>query len=222
MGKEDRIIRNIFFGTLVIACLLVVLVLIQKRRNKIISTLPKEVSKPDTSKMLVTFDGNLMSVAELSRRRALGKEKAKGLIKSFDEVSNTTFYEPKYKPKYDNENGFYVYINQVPKKDFSLWLRVQYADNDWLFVKRMDIMADDFRTEYDCSDFSSSYNQRGVYEWLDTRVSAEEMIFLSHIAKSKKAIVRLIGTNYKHDVFINENQKRALRDVIEVFNLLKY
>jgi hypothetical protein len=223
--KNDNALRNVAIGVFafVVLGLIAAGVSKQKKNGKIQKASEKaEIAKLDTNQMIVTYDGNVLKATDLAKRRLSGKEKLKNLKITYDEISNITYYKPKYKPRYANENGFYCYITQEPKKPNALWLRVQYSGEDWLFVKSFKIKADDWRSDYESGSFHTDTDPKGIHEWFVNRVNGEEMIFLTRITKSKKAVIRLTGTVYYKDIIINEKQKKALSEVIEVFNLLKY
>lgn len=147
----------------------------------------------------------------------------KKLSKKYDDINETTWYRDRTSPAYVNYNGFYAYIGQ--SKGSKPWLRlaIQYAAEDWLFIKSYTIKVDN--QTYEISE--NSYNEiktdngeGGIWEWLDRQVTSSEYKIIKAVAFAKNAKIRFEGKDYHKDKIITEQQKTALRNILDAYEAL--
>jgi len=168
-------------------------------------------------------------VEEKEKRENARKEKerlanaTKKLSKKYDDINETTWYRDRTSPAYVNYNGFYAYIGQ--SKGSKPWLRlaIQYAAEDWLFIKSYTIKVDN--QTYEISE--NSYNEiktdngeGGIWEWLDRQVTSSEYKIIKAVAFAKNAKIRFEGKDYHKDKIINEQQITALRNILDAYEAL--
>jgi len=137
---------------------------------------------------------------------------------SKDEVKGTSWYYDKSSPKYLNANGFFLYIGTGKGYTPSLRLKIQYYGDDWLFIKSYFFNVDGKTKSIDpgYGDIETDYDSK-VWEWFDTAPNKSEVKLIKLIIKSKKAVMRLEGSKYYKDVVISATQKKAMQNVLTVY-----
>lgn len=138
-----------------------------------------------------------------------------------DEVTGITWYRDKSSTEYDNENSFQVYFGKTEATLPSLRLRIQYADDNWLFIKHYIIKTDDntFTIFANFKDINRDNDGRSVWEWLDIPVSSdsEDYRMIKAIIASEKTIIRFEGDQYYEDRTLTNKEKNALKNVLEAY-----
>lgn len=56
-----------------------------------------------------------------------------------------------------------------------------------------------------------------MWEWFDTEPNKGEVELIKSIIKSKKTVMRIVGSQYYKDVVITSAQKKALKNVLIVY-----
>ncbi len=162
------------------------------------------------------------AVADKAEKERLAKATKKMRVK-FDEINEITWYYDKSSPKYTNYNAFYAYIGK--KEGSKPWLRlvIQYVADDWLFIEKYIIKVDG-RTFNITEDFYGEIktdNGGGeIWEWLDRKVGVSEYQLIKAVAYGKDVKIRFNGKDYYKDKTITEQQKTALRNVLDAYEAL--
>jgi hypothetical protein len=135
-----------------------------------------------------------------------------------DDFKETSYYRDKASPQYTNANGFYIYVGTKKGYSPTLFLRIQYYGEDWLFIEKYLFKVDGYTYEIDPSygDVETD-NDSKVWEWFDTSPNKGELDLIKKIASSKKAVMRLEGSKYYKDVTISSTQKKAISRVLTVY-----
>lgn len=158
---------------------------------------------------------------EENERKQIILNATKNLRVHSDEISGTTYYFDKYSPKYINTySTVYAYIGDSKNKKPSLRLKIIYVDNDWLFVEKFTIKADDdvFHIEEKrYGEIERDNGSGGIWEWLDREVTEREMTVIQSIIESKNAVIRFKGKHYHSDKKISEAEKKALSNIVLVY-----
>lgn len=142
--------------------------------------------------------------------------------KQIDDIDNITFYTHKSNPRNVNSNSFMLYIGQSGN---SVWLRlrISYSSNDWLFVKRYTLKADDLtrslNPEY--GEVKTDHDYSGIWEWYDTTCDDYLLSFIKQMSTSKVSKVRYHGSDYHHDKTLTNTEKKALEEIIELYYALQ-
>ncbi len=155
---------------------------------------------------------------ELEEMKRLLPKKLAALRKKVDKVENIEFYDDYSSPYYLNSNGFFVYMG---KNGNAVWLRlkIQYASDDWLFIKSVIVNVDGDVDTLIEKDFERDHDSR-IWEWID--VSAIDYLpRLKQIANSKTTYVKLVGGQYQHSYELSYQQKRAMKNMIEIFEFIR-
>jgi glycerol kinase len=140
-----------------------------------------------------------------------------------DDMKNITWYYDKSSPQYINQNGFYSYIGKMENSNPFLRLQINYAANDWLFIDSYIIKVDDEIyniTQSSYGEIKRDNGNGGIWEWLDRNVGISEYNMIRAVAYGKDVKIRFVGDDYYKDKTITEQQKTALRNVLDAFYAL--
>lgn len=157
----------------------------------------------------------LIDAEASKKKRLLGS-----LRKKTDKISGTTFYQHKNRPKYTNSRStVYLYLG---KNGGSFYPRmiIQYAAKDWLFVNKVTLYADGSSFPFYQGAFKRDNHTR-IWEWVDVTPSTVQLGLLKRASTSKEVILRFEGQQYRKDVKLRAKDKRALKDVLAVYELVK-
>lgn len=145
-------------------------------------------------------------------------EATKKMRSETDTVRGITFYEDKTTTQYTNANSFHLYIG---KNENRIWmrLRIQYTDDDWLFIENFVIKADDQRYNIlaTYSDIERDNASGSVWEWYDGPVELSDIAMVKAIIAAKSATLRYNGQQYYFDREITAAEKQALQNVLDAF-----
>lgn len=146
----------------------------------------------------------------------------KKLKKSYDDVSDITWYKNPYFTHYNNRNLTSIYIGS---NGSSTWLRLKmsYQGDDWIFFERAYLSYDGntkeiLFNEYDDKETENSGG--GVWEWIDVSVSSDVLSFLRDFSNSKNAKMRLSG-KYTRTRNLTWNERQGIRDVLNGYDAIK-
>ncbi len=149
------------------------------------------------------------------------------LSSRYDEFKDITWYRDYSSPNYINRDGFFVYFGYDSNGVTDLHLKMQYYADDWLFIDKASVNVDGETFSLSESSFDRD-NDSTIWEWQDITIigdTSNELILgrdiLEKIAYSNSAIVRYSGSQYYHDEYISATQKRAIRNVLEAYDLVK-
>lgn len=185
------------------------------------------------AKILMTSVENGIKEQKLAEEKALAekerKEKerlanaTKKMSKKYDDMNEITWYRDKSSPAYVNYNGFYAYIGQSNGSKPWLRLAIQYAADDWLFIESYTIKVDGKTytiSENSYGEIKTDNGSGGIWEWLDRQVGSSEYEIIKAVANGKDVKIRFSGKDYHKDKTITEQQKTALRNVLDAYEAL--
>ncbi len=151
-----------------------------------------------------------------------------GMIVDEDIVRNMAFYYPRVFPYYTNYWGADVRCFALPYlgiQNNKVWLRLvcDYTADDWVFFKKIIFSVDGKNTtkSFNYFDVTRDNEYGDVWEYVDIDVGNYEIALLESIANSNRTIIRFQGDNYYHDFTVSEADKAAIRQMLNVFQLLK-
>ncbi len=105
------------------------------------------------------------------------------------------------------------------------WLRLicNYTADDWVFFDSMTFAVDDLRYYKYFSYYDIVRDNGGgdVWEYIDLDVSASDIEMLWEIVNSTETIIRFEGSDYFSDFIVTESDKRAIKDVLTVYQALQ-
>ena len=139
-----------------------------------------------------------------------------------DKVQNCTFYYPKSSPYYADVRSYV--LPYIGYNNTSAWLCMQcdYVGSDWTFWDNLIFVIDgethSKNVSYFDVDRQSSYPK--VFEYYNCALDTTDIELFRKIADSKETIIRFDG-NYRYDLTVSESDKNAIRDVLELYDILK-
>lgn len=206
-----------------------------KAKSELQTLMDKNPASPQTTeaKQLLNLADNGIKEQELAEEEAkvekekIEKEKLANATKKMrvnvDDMNDITWYYDKTSPQYTNYNGFYAYIGK--KEGSNPWLRlvIQYAADDWLFIEKYIIKVDGQTyniTEDSYGEIKTDNGSGGIWEWLDRKVGFSEYQIIKAVANGKEVKIRFNGKDYYKDKSITEQQKTALRNVLDAYEAI--
>ena len=140
-----------------------------------------------------------------------------------DKVQNCTFYYPKSLPYYADVRSYV--LPYIGYNNTSAWLCMQcdYTGDDWVSWDSLIFLIDGNTQTKDFNYFDInrqlSYGD-GVFEYYNGSLDETDIELFRKIADSKETIIRFEG-NYRYDLTVSESDKNAIRDVLELYDILK-
>lgn len=145
------------------------------------------------------------------------------LRKEYDEVREMSFYYDSSTTQYVNRNSIHLYIGKSEKLGNS-WLnfKIQYTGEDWVFVDSYIIKTDNnsytIRPEYYEISRDNDYGE--VWEYYDTNATEDTIEMVRDIISSNKTIVRHQGDEKHFDYIVTSNEKKALQNILDAFDII--
>ena len=188
-------------------------------REKAMKEIEKEVmSMPSTlDKIKSDLEKERLSNIDSSKV----KELAPFFVEKNDEFEGHFWVEPKTKPKYRNQNAFYLYFMKT-KEGYPTNLRFvgQYTADDWLFIQSIKFNVDGYIWDYTPNEIKRDNNTM-IWEWFDDNVGSLNAGLVEAIAYAEKPIkVRLIGRQYYKEKTISKKEIKSFLETIEYYKAL--
>lgn len=137
-----------------------------------------------------------------------------------DKVEGVTWYKHPNQPRYLNSRStVYLYIGRRDQGRPWLRMKVQYAADDWLFVDSVDAWHDGIKEPLVTGYFERD-NNTSIWEWVDVSPQDYQLLVLESLANADEAILRFNGQQYRRDVTLSSADKRALREVLEAYEVM--
>jgi hypothetical protein len=176
----------------------------------------------DTLRMLKASIDSLKNIERIRRSVDVAPLKKRMRIE-VDDMQGYQYYNPISSPKYVNRNGFYPFIKMTKDSSLSMWLRIQYYADDWLFIQKYVIKADTtVFTLYPNRAMNTDVGDGGmIWEYTTIPATGETLDMLKAVAKCKKAKIRFVGRQYHKEKDITQEQKQAITDVIDLFDAMQ-
>jgi hypothetical protein len=193
---------------------------------------PASAQASEAKQLLGAADSGIAEQKLAEEKAKAEKEKAekerlasatKKMRVTVDDINDITWYYDKTSPQYTNYNGFYAYIGKSEGSKPWLRLVIQYAADDWLFIEKYIIKVDGQTyniTEDSYGEIKTDNGSGGIWEWLDRKVGFSEYQIIKAVANGKDVKIRFNGKDYYKDKSITEQQKTALRNVLDAYEAL--
>ncbi len=185
-----------------------------KQSNRLLRKVEKEMK--ETAQLIEkgkqVEDTNEKYIEALSKMR-----------KRYDMNKKITWYYDKTSPKYNNENGFYIYLGKKEKRKPWLGLSINHFSKDWLFIQQIIIDADGqtYTIEEDKpGEFKANEENDGNREWVDRIIKKDNMDMLTSIATSKTVKIKYVGKNTSLNKTLTTAQKKAIANVLDTYQML--
>ncbi len=131
------------------------------------------------------------------------------------------WYTPKSAPDVVWTNGIYLYFMVKDGKAQNLRLKVQYYDDDWLFLKKLYFSIDSNAYLYKPQDVKSDNGRGGmIWEWFDEKMYRDDKVLLDALSKAKSAKMKFVGDKYHHIRTISAEQIESIKNTLELYFLL--
>ena len=100
-------------------------------------------------------------------------------------------------------------------------VRFRYYGQNWLFVDRITVVADDFRWESTRSDFQRDHSSGTVWEWRSFSLSDSEVrAMIDQVVHADQAIVRFYGTQYYRDLNVTERMQEDIAALLRAIDAI--
>lgn len=141
-----------------------------------------------------------------------------------DDFKKITFYKNKYNPNVSQRTDVNIYLSHEDGKNPLVFLRLQYASDDWLFIERYSIKIGEKTYVINC-DFNdvNRDNSTRIWEWRDLLATGEIEEIVSELANSsgKDPVIRFHGRQYVHDHQITQEEIERIQLTLLVLKKLR-
>lgn len=140
----------------------------------------------------------------------------------YDEFQDVVWVAPKVRPRNNNANGMYGIIGMRDGEPMCLFFRFQYANDDWLFVKKM-IFNIDGENITISPEMKRDNNSKGIWEWCNTRVHLMGDVtesFIKKLANAEDVKVKFFGITYTDVRTVDKKYIKALKETYEYYKAL--
>lgn len=184
-----------------------------KRGKRLLKKVQKEILKTNRSKK--------KEEKEDSSDDALSM-----MSKKYDVAKEVIWYTDKSSRKFYNEDSFYIYIGKKEGKKPWLGLSINNFSKSrkWLFIRKITINIDGaiyILDEENPGDFKAKEEIDGYREWFDRILKSDDIDMIRGIATGKVIKVELIGKKRTVKRTLTTQQKKAVQNVINAYNVLK-
>ena len=161
-----------------------------------------------------------IKVKPVSRRALIMNQ----ILESEDSISKQNNYRHRESPesvKYPSD--LHCRFSATATTVGPLLLRIQYSAEDWLFIKRYEIKADEETFTLDVSGFGDVERDNNVriWEWHTRTVGKDDMKMLMAISNAKEVVLRSIGKQYYRDRTLPNAEKQRLRVMLAAYEILR-
>ena len=144
--------------------------------------------------------------------------------KKTDDVRGITSYTHQDTTEFVNtRSDCYCYFVSAKSAKPSLRLQIQYVAEDWLFIRRFVIKADDETFTLAATglrDVERDNSAGKIWEWHDRPVGTKEREMLEAITKSKRVILRFEGDKYQKDRDLSDSEINRIRTVLTAYRIM--
>lgn len=141
-------------------------------------------------------------------------------VENKDEFEGYTWVQPKSRPIYRNQNGFYCYFQKSKDNKVSnLRFVGQYEDEDWLFINHVKFNIDGVVWDYTPKKINKDNDSR-IWEWFDDDVNSSNALLIEAISNAKVVNVRFIGRQYHDERKMSKNNIQSIRNTLEYYKAL--
>ena len=133
-----------------------------------------------------------------------------------------TWIKPKTAPKYTNRNGIYCYFSKDNFGVSNFRFRIQYHDDDWLFIEKYQFSIDGKAYEYIPVNVERDSGNGGmIWEWSDERVSTyNDKEILEALSNANVAKIKFIGSQYYDIRTITRKELQSIKNAIDLFKAM--
>ncbi len=138
---------------------------------------------------------------------------------AFDVANDITTYFDKTSPRYNNENGFYLTFKKDGKsgQPSDLKLKIQYTSIQPLYIQSYQFQADDYNYRLIPSKVELDHNSSQSWEWCEVPLNSELYRLVNRIISSNTTIIRFVGRGNYTEKEVSNQQKDALKNVLDAY-----
>lgn len=145
------------------------------------------------------------------------------LVVSRDKMEGRTIYRDPSTGRNESGDELSLFIVDEEGAAPQLALKKTYSASDWLFINRMNALVDGER--FEISNIGDKVNRETVHagdikETYTTSVEGEIEDMVRAIANADEATIRLTGRSSYRDIQVTEREKRAMRNVLAMYDQL--
>lgn len=199
--------------------------LIEEARDKFWKIPIEDRDKVDNYNVLIHVEREFKKLEaeyEASRKEEELKQIRSKLRWEPDAINGITYYFHKEQPFYDNSRSYA--LPYMGNRDNSYWLRwkILYTGDDWCFWTNLTFSVDgqNYYHAYDYFEVTRDNQGGDVWEYVDISVDEGEKILLEKIANSERTIIRFEGKNRYYDLWVSDEDKQAIKDILTAYDLL--
>lgn len=184
---------------------------------------PSSPESIEATSLLSKVDERIKA-AEIKRNREkdqerLALEKAIASMKKVtDEIDGITWVSHRDAPLLGNYASIYFGVKNESSSNYPIRLKLQYNDDNWLFIHSVTVKADEKLFELGGLDFKRDTVVTSVREWIDIPVKDHEM--LNQWMTAKRVLFRFNGDKYYHDFILPNEQQSQLREVYAAWKIM--
>lgn len=137
-----------------------------------------------------------------------------------DEFSTTSWIQPKSRPQYTNQNGFYCYFAKDGNNVGNFRFVGQYVDDNWLFIRELKFNIDGDILTYYPKEMKRDNADGLIWEWFDDNISISDVVLIDKISKAKSVKIRFEGRQYRDDKVMSAKNLQSIKDTYEYYQAL--
>lgn len=132
-----------------------------------------------------------------------------------------TWYEPKDAPQYVNYNGIYCYFaKNTQGRPYNLRLKIQYAADEWLFIKTIYFAIGDKAYRYIPDNVETDNGNGRIWEWSDQTFNPNIKEIIDALITVPSAEMKLNGSQYYNIKKITNKQIQSIKRTIDLYKAM--
>jgi hypothetical protein len=145
----------------------------------------------------------------------------KKMVIDYDEFSDRTTYQDSTSPSTVDDNGIYlsIFAHDHKKKPAFISLKIRYYADKWLFIQSYSFSIDGERYSFTPIKVFRD-NDEQIWERSADVLDANIYKIVKAIIKSKTAKIRFNGTESIDDREITDEEKQAMKNVLDAYKEL--
>jgi len=137
------------------------------------------------------------------------------------DVNGTTWYIPRTAPQYVNYNALYMYFGCQQEMPTALRLKMQFQDDNWLFIRNVQFSIDGKPYEYTPHNLERDSGYGGqIWEWFDDAVDYSNKEIVLALYNATTARMKLIGNQYHKEKTISSSQLNEIKKTIDLYRAM--
>lgn len=193
-----------------------------KEKEEAEAAVLREIEEAEAAALKEQEEAEAAAKQKEEERAVKIKQTLSAFRKKVDEIKEIEWYYDHATSEYINTNDIHLYIGVPKHGDPFLRLRIRYTADNWLFIEKYIIKADDSKYTMLPGYFNVQRDNSGgeIWEWYDTSPTSNEIEMIRSIIESEQTTLRHEGSQYYNDRTITNSEKRALKNVLDAYELI--